>query len=177
METRTTGSFEMATEMSRNSRNDRICLLTLFAVCCLVAAAGCGVSAASVGPSVKRVPVSGAVKIGGAPLADVEVTFTPYGDNRTGQLGTGVTDEKGEFEVTNHRGQSGLPPGNYIVTASLIRPPDGAERPWPDKPAQSPAYQVIPEDWHHLTKAGRHNQVIVPDDGRTDFQIKIPKKK
>lgn len=163
--------------MTRNYQIERIGVLALVACCCVSGAVGCGVSAASVGPAVKRVPVAGVVKIGGATLANVEVTFTPYGDNRTGQLGTGVTDEKGEFEITNHRGQSGLPPGNYLVTASLIAPPDGAERPWPDKPAQSPAYQIIPEDWNSITKAGRHNQVIVPDDGRNDFQIKIPKKK
>ena len=35
--------------------------------------------------------------------------------------------------------------------------------------------EMIPTAWNQIAKAGRHNKVTVPDEGKTDFEFKIPK--
>lgn len=147
-----------------------ICKVTL-----LVSLSGCGSVPGGVVEDA-LVPVAGVIKLGGEPVENAQVTFTPTTKNGTAHTGSGFTDTSGEFDMLNYRHKRGLPPGTYIVTVSLL---PSAREPLPgleDRPPQFVSNQAIPKEWSDPTKAGRHNTVTVPDDGRTDFEFKIPKK-
>ena len=71
---------------------------------------GCGPS----GPTTQ--PVSGTVTVGGAPLANATVTFTPKTPDGTLETAGGNTDESGKYTLyTGIQGKPGAMAGVYIV--------------------------------------------------------------
>lgn len=93
-------------------------LLQWTMLCVLVA--GCGDAQPTL------VPVRGRVTMQGAPVKEVIVNFAPTGDT-AGSGALGATNEDGQFELTDVRGQLGAHPGDYrihLYPAPLARPSD-----------------------------------------------------
>lgn len=81
---------------------------------CLVAlAAGCGG-----GGKEGQAPVSGVVKVDGAPAANVTVRFYPDGDTDPTSSGFAQTDVTGTYVITGANNKKGLVPGRYKVTVT-----------------------------------------------------------
>jgi mannose-6-phosphate isomerase-like protein (cupin superfamily) len=101
------------------------------------------------GDAPKTVPIKGRVLFDGQPLAGASVTFMP----EKGRPATGVTNAKGEYELTTFAKGDGAPPGVYKVSikaqaagqaapgATAKGPPTGARPAIPagySDPATSP---------------------------------------
>lgn len=134
-----------------------------------------GCSAASAAPEEDLVSVSGQVLFGDKPAEGVLVNFIPSGTTNNAHRGTAVTDADGQFEMLNYQNKEGMPPGTYVVVFTCWRLPDGSLPPADVPPATSQAIQIIPSNWRDVPKAGPHNTVIVPDDGKSGLVFKIPK--
>lgn len=78
---------------------------------------GCGGGTPSGKPLPKTVAVSGLLSLDGKPLSSAVVTFVPTGSTK-GVECTGVTDDAGKFTLTQLRGESGAPPGEYRVVVN-----------------------------------------------------------
>lgn len=87
---------------------------------CAVFGVGCG----GTGPNGER-PTAGRVTFDGKPGDGILVTFVPIG--QTGGVGgAAVTAADGSFEIVGHDSSAGLRPGEYAITASRRRNPDGS---------------------------------------------------
>lgn len=71
-------------------------------------------------------PVSGTVKLDGAPAADVGVMFFPVGSTPGSRTYYGSTDQSGRYELSAGGAQKGAPVGEYKVTCSKFLKPDGS---------------------------------------------------
>src|SRR5687767_10703219 len=80
------------------------CALSLTAV---LLAAGCGQESA-------LVPVSGTVTLDGKPVSGMIITFAPQGQT-DGNGALGYVDDRGNFELTDSRGEPGAYVGQYRV--------------------------------------------------------------
>jgi len=71
------------------------------------------------------VPVTGKVTLpGGVPVKDAIIRF----ENASDQLGSsGTTDENGQYQLTTHAVNDGVPPGSYTVTVHQPYPGDSSE--------------------------------------------------
>ena len=125
---------------------------------------GCGGASKEADFKGKLVPVSGVVKIDGAPVAGVQIAFVPrsgIGGNPNEALvriASGTTDSEGKYTLSTHpggpatkkelEGYSGILPGKYSATFSLWVMPDGT--PWEASsnqkqgPAVSGAVEKLP---------------------------------
>lgn len=140
-------------------------LLPLLALSLFIA--GCGKS--SGGPP--TVPVSGTLKIGGNPAANVQVTFIPVDAEVKGCSGN--TDENGKFSMfTGQLGTPGAMKGKYKVVARSLVADEGAYK------------DDRTDDVDTLTDGGTAQKVesdpLVPDKYRsvqtTDKEVEITKK-
>jgi hypothetical protein len=92
-------------------------------------AAGCG------GSSVKLVPVSGKVTVGGQPVTSGQVSFLPVtegeGVNAKASAGSapalGQIEPSGEYKLFTN-GKEGAPPGKYKVTVTPSMVPSGGTK-------------------------------------------------
>jgi hypothetical protein len=84
---------------------------------CILAALGCGCNRGPVLPEL--VPVHGTVTLDGKPLSGASIAFVPIGNTR-GTGADGCTDNNGQYEVFDRRGQKGAPVGEYRV--SIVKP-------------------------------------------------------
>lgn len=91
-------------------------------------AAGCSGSAGTAPTAV----AAGSVMLGGQPIADVNVTFTP----NAGRSATGRTDAAGRFTLSTFAEGDGAVPGSHRVTLSL----PAADVPMPGTP-EAAAYR------------------------------------
>lgn len=82
----------------------------------LIVAAGCGTDD---GPELTE--VAGTITLGGEPLADARVIFTPSGGGRPAY---GLTNSDGEYELGYSTTGMGTPPGEYIVKITTYREPE-----------------------------------------------------
>lgn len=82
-------------------------------LCGLLAVAGCK-------PSVKLVPVTGKVKVGGRPLSKGVVLFAPEAatENTNRLLPTGAIKADGSYELYT-QGKAGAPLGRYKIVVSV----------------------------------------------------------
>jgi hypothetical protein len=69
----------------------------------------------------KPVEVEGVVLLENEPVAEATVLFIP--DGKSGQPAHGMTDEKGNFQLTTFKENDGAFPGNYKVTVAKSVPP------------------------------------------------------
>jgi len=85
-----------------------------------LAAASCGDG----GKYPKTYPVKGKVLVDGQPVKDCKVTFHRTSGNQLSQPATpsGLTDEKGEFQLTSYVANDGAPEGEYVVTIEWREP-------------------------------------------------------
>lgn len=79
-------------------------------------AAGCG------GGRDGLSPVSGVVKVDGAPAPNVTVRFYPDGDTDPTSSGYAQTDLNGTYVITGANNKKGLVPGRYKVTVTKGAP-------------------------------------------------------
>jgi hypothetical protein len=116
---------------------------------------GCGKPGAS--PTSK---VTGTVTYQGAPLANVNVNFTPD----EGRPGTGTTDAQGRYTISTFAPNDGAVPGRHRVTIT----PGGDSSPMPESAEEAARDPVVPfpvkyarADQSDLTaqvEAGKANQ-------------------
>lgn len=151
-------------------------ILSLLTGCSLLLAGVSGCSTVEAGPQEDLVPVSGTMTIDGKPVEGVMVSFIPTGTGNMAHRGSAVTDSDGQFEMLNYQNKDGLPPGDYLVVFSLWALPDGSSPPDDVPPATSGAIQAIPPNWRDAARAGKHNKITVPNDGKTDFVFKVTSK-
>jgi len=118
------------------------------------------------------VPVSGIVKLGGQPAANVVVTFIPT-ESTLGSGASGVTDDSGQYELTNNAtGSPGVPAGTYSVLFKSRGSEEGAGDDAEVRRKRIGADDPIPPAWRISGMAGSHNTVTVPDGGKTlDFDL------
>lgn len=91
----------------------RLALTGAIVVCIL----GCGDS----GSTVPTVPVTGTVTLGGAPVAEAVVSFSPKTDGARAAFGQ--TDASGRFTLTTVQTGDGAMVGSYAVTVSKTTAP------------------------------------------------------
>ena len=118
---------------------------------------GCGGGSTN-GPA--TVKVSGTLKVGGAPKANVQITLSPIGEGL--QAASGNTDDSGRFMLTT--GQTGTPgamKGKYkVVLRSLAGEDD--------------SYMNQTEDNTQRSESG--NETVEPDQSNGEIPKKYEKK-
>jgi hypothetical protein len=127
------------------------------------------------------VPVGGKLLVDGKPLDGVVVTFLPdISENLRG--GSGTTDESGAFVVTDlAQNKPGLTPGNYTVTYSRMRLPDGSAMPKVD-PANPPPpglirVETLPGFLTTPNPKDPTRQVVIPEEGNSNLELNASIKK
>ncbi|MCH5377819.1 MAG: carboxypeptidase-like regulatory domain-containing protein [Planctomycetes bacterium] len=107
---------------------------------------GCGGAST---PSTSK--VTGTVKYNNAPLANVNVTFTP----QEGRPATGTTDAEGHFQLTTFEVDDGAVPGMHRVT--ITPGPSSEPPPMPESPEQAkaaPPAAPFPAKYMHPDQSG-----------------------
>lgn len=107
----------------------------------LASLSGCGGSDS--GPDIEMIPVTGSVAMDGQPLVGAMVEFHPTGKTK-GNGGYGLTDETGNFTLSDYHSNPGCPPGEYGVTFSKITQPDGSPIPPGTQQGQVEMKEQIP---------------------------------
>jgi hypothetical protein len=127
----------------------------------LVVALIVGCSRAGSAPTSK---VTGTIKHKGAPLANVNVTFTPD----EGRPGTGTTDAQGQYSITTFELNDGAVPGRHRVT---ITP--GGETPMPESPQEAARGPAAPfaAKYMQLDKTDLTAQVESGKSNQFDFDL------
>jgi hypothetical protein len=76
------------------------------------------------------VPVRGRVTVAGEPFVHGTVRFMPKSTGEhSPQGGFAVTDDEGNYELQFFDNRTGIEPGDYYVSFSLFKMPDGEELP------------------------------------------------
>lgn len=122
-----------------------------FLVLGLIAFSGCG--SKTKGP--KTVPVSGTLKIGGAPAPNIQVNLVPEEEGL--QIASGKTDDTGHFDLVTGPGAPGAMVGKYKVVLQEI-------------PGEDDSYMNQTED---NAKESEDGGVVDPTQGGSG---KIPEK-
>lgn len=134
--------------------------------------AGCG-SQGSPAFLKNLVPATGHVTVKGKPLAGATVVFMPAISSAGGQAAMGITDEKGNYELTTMvsgvapQKCKGALPGEYTVGISRIAMPDG-----------SPLPAGITEENEALAKGAKQlvpKQYLDPNDSPLKGKVAAPK--
>jgi hypothetical protein len=101
----------------------------LGALLCAALASGCG------GSSVKLVPVSGKVTVGGQPVTAGQVSFLPVteGEGAKAKAAAGSANATGQIEANGEyklftNGKEGAVPGKYKVTVTPSMMPTGGTK-------------------------------------------------
>ena len=181
----TPGEFSMPPKSSARMLSDWASRRITMAVTALLvtSAAGCGSSP----PAPAIAPVSGVVRVDGAPVADARVSFIPV-DGTPGLGGWTTTDAEGRYGMrtpwirSGLMGQSvtwleGAPPGRYRVVVSRRLHPDGSPMRADEAPSDSPAVETIAPFFSD--ESGGILRVDVPAAGGTfDWDVKsLPRSK
>lgn len=132
---------------------------------------GCGGSAPPAKNLPATVPVTGIVKMDGKPLSHTSVTFVPTG-NTKGVECVGAADEEGKFSLTQLRGSTGCPPGEYRVILNRYVKPGGqpVALNTGEAPADAGAIESLPPKY-----SGMESQLVVtvpPSGGEIPIEIK-----
>lgn len=146
-------------------------LLLVFGTLLAFGLSGCGPNPNAGQPP--TVPVSGTVKLDGAPAADVAVMFFPVGSTRGNKTYYANTDQNGRYELSAGADQKGAPAGEYKVTCSKYVKADGS--PFTSDGTQSPEMAGAKEAFapRYSDQQQTTLKATVPEQGGTfDFEIK-----
>jgi hypothetical protein len=140
-----------------------------------LAAIGCGS-----GDGPKVVSVKGNVTVGGSePFADGWVRFSPAsGSKNTG--GSARTDEEGNYTLKHTSLKSGVEPGEYNVSFSLMQFPDGSPLPDqsdtrdPKTPLELGGVEFVPPEYSNIT-VSKYPTTVPAEGGTFDFDIPVLK--
>ena len=158
--------------MSNTNRSrSNLCWL-VSGVCLLSMATGCGPR-----DGLTLVRVDGTVTTGDSqPFAGGIVRFNPRGKGKlTG--GTAVTDDDGAFVIQNQVQRAGLEPGEYGVSFSLYKMPDGSPVPdqdgenEPKSPTELGAIDLVPTEYSRVLS---DKNVVKVSKETSNFEFKIP---
>jgi hypothetical protein len=131
--------------------------------------AGCG------GSGDGLTPVTGTITVDGAAGDGAAVAFVPQGST-PGNGGTALADKSGKYEIMTPQGKKGLPPGQYKVTVSLRRNPDGAPVDPNVPPMDSKAVEVLPAKFSDRERT--ELSATVGNEAKPhDFSVQSAKKK
>lgn len=146
-----------------------------------VALAGCG-SSDSDGPPASQngampdtssyVPVTGVVKVNGAPIKTAVVTFLPD----SGAPGVGETDENGAYSLKTSN-VPGLPPGKYKVSVSYLVASNGNPQGLAPRGALAQssemlsAVEKLPQEYSELGRTKLTATVAAGGAAKFDFNI------
>jgi hypothetical protein len=135
-----------------------------------VALLGCGGS--TPGPKADLIPVSGTVKLGGRPMAGIQVAFVPIGST-AGQGAFAVTDDAGVYDLVHNATRlPGIGAGEYVVQFTKWVQPDGSPLPEKTAPHMVNAVNLIPPGWGGGGDAWPQTQIKVsPATTKLDFDI------
>ncbi len=122
------------------------------------------------GGSTTDLPVSGRVVLDGKPAGGVLLEFIPTG-NTIGVGGHAVSGDDGIFEVLGRNGGRGLPAGEYRVTASRRRNPDGSPANLKLSPIESPAVETL--DACFTDRDQTPLRAKVPSEAPQDFAVRL----
>src|SRR5262245_43486928 len=135
----------------------------------LVLVAGCGKDNDGL------TPVAGTVFVDDAAAQGAVVTFFPTG-NTPGNGGTGQTDATGKYEISTPQGKKGLPPGEYKVSVSYRRNPDGSAPDPNVPPIESKAVELLPPKYSDREKT-ELTATVTAETKPHDFKVVTVKKK
>jgi hypothetical protein len=130
----------------------------------VLASTGCGQAGTGRAPTA---PVAGVMTLGGQPLADVTITFTPA----AGRPATGRTDATGRFTLSTFAAGDGAVPGEHRVTLSV----PAVDVPMPGTPEAAgyiPAKRAFPERYGGLDTTDL--RVEIPAAGARDLRLELP---
>lgn len=136
-------------------------VLLLWGLGITVLVTGCG------GSSFATAPVSGQVTVGGEPVANVLVTFTPIGsDAELGPGSTGRTDASGRYtlELVGEN-RAGAQPGKHRVTLAVRDEASFALDEEAYSEAMAKPKVVLPEE----ARSGIEVEVVAGQDNVHDF--------
>jgi hypothetical protein len=104
----------------------------------------------------------------GSPIKNVRVTFSPTGKDGKIVGASGVTNENGEFTLTNTRGGDGIAAGKFKVHLSV----EGGESNYGAKGGADPSKKApFPAEWNSAETTKK--EVEVTEDGENNFEIKL----
>jgi hypothetical protein len=113
-------------------------------------------------------PVSGVVKLNGAPLVRGVVNFQPIGGqtDNPGPGSTGITDDQGRFQLKTPDGELGAVVGEHKVRIYSRN----AEAPIVEDSDPRPSVELVPARYNYQTTL----KITVPPDGddTVDFDLK-----
>jgi hypothetical protein len=133
-------------------------LVALFAL--IAVATGCG------GTGLDTAAVNGTIKVAGAPMAGVQVTFTPA----NGRPANGVTDASGNYSLSTLAADDGAIPGKHKVKFAYSDPaaatPDSGN-PVPSVAAPTPFNAKYLND----QTSGHEVDVVAGKTNKFDFEL------
>jgi hypothetical protein len=133
------------------------------------ALAGCG------GGGDGLVPVTGTITVDSSAGDGAVVAFIPQG-NTPGNGGTALADKSGKYEILTPQGKKGLPPGQYKVTVSVRRNPDGTPADLTVPPMESKAVEALPPKFSDRERT--ELSATVGNEAKShDFTVQTVKKK
>ena len=94
------------------------------------------------GPPLDVYPVTGTVRLDGAPLEGVSISFVPV--DAAGSGGFAVSDSGGEFSLKSKDQREGVPAGSYRVLCTKMAMPDGSPIPEGEMAADVGAENILP---------------------------------
>jgi hypothetical protein len=131
--------------------------------------AGCG------GDSDSLTPVTGTITVDGSAGDGAAVAFIPQGKT-AGNGGTALADKSGKYEILTPQGKKGLPPGEYKVTVSVRRNPDGTPADPNVPPMESKASEVLLPKFSDRERT-ELNATVSNEAKSFDFNVQSIKKK
>jgi hypothetical protein len=151
------GGLELGFSMRLLFRPARASLTLTLTCLTLVLFPGCSGS-----KKLNLAPVSGTVKVGGAPLTSGQITFVPASKEQEGTLAAGTIGADGTYTISSG-GKSGAPLGNYKITITPSMVPTGDGKP-PTVPFNT-KYQSV------ATTPLAKEVIANPEAGRYDFNL------
>ncbi len=120
-------------------------------------------------------PVTGIVTLDGKPGDGASVAFIPAAGT-PGNGGTALADQTGRYEIRTPQGKKGLPPGQYKVTVSYRRNPDGSVPDPNVPPIESKAVEWLPAKYTDATKT-ELTATVASEAKSFDYTLQTGKKK
>jgi len=136
--------------------------------CLILATIGCGGDLVS---------VTGTVTVGGSdPLENGMIRFTPKDGSKQLTSAFAKIDDNGKYVLIHQSNRKGIPPGDYHVSFSLIKMPDGS--PLPDQEGEAEpksslelgGIEFVPREYSDF-KSGKNLTTVPKSGGKFDFDI------